>query len=34
MKFSFEKEKNGTLSFLDVEVSPEANKFTTTVYHR
>ena len=34
MKFSFEKEKNGKLSFLDVEVSPEGNKFTTTIYHK
>ena len=32
MKFSFEEGKNGNLSFLDVEVSREENKFTTTVY--
>ena len=31
MKFSFEEEKNGKLSFLDVEVSREGNKSTTTV---
>ena len=31
MKFSFE-EKNVKLSFLDVEVSPEGNKFATAVY--
>ena len=34
MKFSFEEEKNGKLSFLDVEVSREGNKFATTVYHK
>ena len=33
MKFSFE-EKNGKLFFPDVEVSPEGNKFVTTVYHK
>ena len=32
MTFSFEEEKNGKLSFLDVEVSREGNKFATTVY--
>ena len=32
MKFSFEQEKNEKLSFLDVEVFREGNKFTTTVY--
>ena len=31
MKFSFEEEKNGKLSFLDVEVSRKGNKFATTV---
>ena len=31
MKFSFEEEKNGKLSFLDEEVSREGNKFATTV---
>ena len=34
MKFSFEDEKDGKLSFLDVEVSQEGNKFATTVYHK
>ena len=34
MKFCFEKEKNGKLSFLDVEVSPEGNKFPTIVYQK
>ena len=33
-KFSFEKEKNGKLSFLHVEVSREGNKFTTIVYRK
>ena len=32
IKFSFGEEKNGKLPFLDVEVSREGNKFTTTVY--
>ena len=32
MRFSFEEEKNGKLSFQDVEVSREGNKFATTVY--
>ena len=31
MSFSFEQEKNGKLSFLDVEVSREKGKFVTTV---
>ena len=31
MKFSFDEEKNGKLSFLDEEVSREGNKFATTV---
>ena len=34
MKFSFEEEKNGKLSLLDVEVSREGNKFATTVYRK
>ena len=34
MKFSFEEEKNRKLSFLDVEVSREGNKFATTVYRK
>ena len=34
MKFSLEEEKNGKLSFLDVEVSREGNTFATTVYRK
>ena len=34
MKFSFEKEKNGKFSFLDLDVSRERNKFTTAVYRK
>ena len=34
MKFSFGEEKTGKLSFLDVVVSREGNKFATTVYHK
>ena len=34
MSFSFEQEKNGKLSFLDVEVSREKGKFVTTVYRK
>ena len=34
MKFSFEEKKNGKLSFLDIEVSREGNKFATTVYRK
>ena len=34
MKFSFEEEKKGKLSFLDAKVSREGNKFATTVYHK
>ena len=34
MKFSFEEEKNGKLSFLDVEVCREGNKFVTSVYRK
>ena len=32
MSFSFEQEKNGNLSFLDIEVYREKGKFITTVY--
>ena len=31
MSFSFEDEKNGNMSFLDVEISQENGKFGTTV---
>ena len=31
MKFFFHEEKNGTLSFLDVEETKEGNKFVTTI---
>ena len=34
MSFSFEQEKNGKLSFLDVEVSQERREFVTTVYRK
>ena len=36
IKFSFVEEKNGKLSFLDVEVSKkkEGKKFATTIYHK
>ena len=34
MNFSFEEEKNGKLSFPEVEVSQEGNKFATTVYRK
>ena len=34
MKLSFEEEKNRKLSFLDVEVSREGNKFATTIYRK
>ena len=34
MSFSIEQEKNGKLSFLDVEVSREKGKFVTTVYRK
>ena len=34
MSFSFEQEKNGKLSFLDIEVSWEKGKFVTTVYRK
>ena len=32
--FSFEQEKNGKLSFLDIEVSREKGKFVTTVFRK
>ena len=34
MKFSFEEEKIGKLSFLNVEVSREGSKFATTAYRK
>ena len=34
MSFSFEEEKNGKMSFLEVEVSWENGKFVTTVYRK
>ena len=34
MKFSFEEEENGKLSFVYVEVSREGNKFATPVYRK
>ena len=34
MKFSIEEEKNRKLSFLDVEVSRDRNKFSNTVYSK
>ena len=34
MNFTFEQEKNGKLSFLDVEGSREGNKFVTTVFRK
>ena len=34
MSFSFEQEKNGKLTFLDVEVSREKGKFVKTVYRK
>ena len=34
VKFSFEEEKNGKLSFLNVEVSREGNKFVSTAYRK
>ena len=33
-KFSFEEEKKGKLSFLDVEVCCEGRKFATAVYNK
>ena len=32
--FVFEKEKNGKISFLDIEISRENGKFVTTVYRK
>ena len=32
MSFSFEKEENGKMSFLDVEILPENSKFVATAY--
>ena len=34
MSCSFEQEKNGKLSFLDIEISREKGKFVTTVYRK
>ena len=34
MSFSFEEEKNGKMSFLDVEISRENGKFVRTIYRR
>ena len=34
MSFSFKQEKNGKLSFLDIEVSRGKEKFVTTVYRK
>ena len=34
MSFSFEEEKNGKMSFLDVEISCENGQFVTTVYSK
>ena len=34
MSFSFEKEENGKLSFLDVEIIPENSKFVATAYRK
>ena len=34
MSFSFEKEKNGKMSFLDVEISRENGKLVTTAYRK
>ena len=34
MNFTFEQEKNGKLSFLDVEVSRDGNTFATSVYRK
>ena len=34
MSFSFEQEKDGKLSFLDIEVFREKGKFVTTVYKK
>ena len=32
MSFSFEEEKNGEMSILEVDISTENGKFVTTVY--
>ena len=34
ISFTFEQEKNGKLSFLDIEVSREKGKFITTLYRK
>ena len=34
MSFSFEQEKDGKLSFLDIEVSRQEDHFVTTVYRK
>ena len=34
MSFSFEEEKNGKISLLDVKISREKGKFLTTVYRK
>ena len=34
MSFSFEQEKNGKFSFVDIEVSQRKGKFVTTVYRK
>ena len=34
MSFSFEKEKDGKTSFLDIGISRENSKVVTTVYHK
>ena len=34
VSFSFEEEQNGKISFLDVEISRENDKFVTTVYRK
>ena len=34
MNFTFEQEKNGKLSFLDVEVPRDENTFVTSVYRK
>ena len=34
MSFSFEEEKNGKISFLDVKISQQNGKFVTTVYRK
>ena len=34
MSFSFEEERNGKMSFSDVEISRENDKFVTAVYRK